>query len=132
MSKLLLVAAGAAGYVLGARAGRERYEQIAQQAQKVWSNPKVQQTRQQATDAAMAQAPVVKEKLQDVTSTVTSKVSSSGGDHARTSAPTPVGDYSQTSATTPVGDYAQTSATTPVGDHAQTQEETPAAAKPVI
>lgn len=108
MSKLLLVAAGAAGYVLGARAGRERYEQIAQQAQKVWSNPKVQQTRQQATDAAMSQAPVVKEKLQDVTSTVTSKVSSTGGDHARTSE------------------------TTLVGDHAQTQEETPAAAKPVV
>ena len=79
MSKILLIAASAAGYVLGARAGRERYEQIAQQAQKVWTNPKVQEKRQAATDVAMAQAPVVKEKLQDVTSTVTGK-SSSGGD----------------------------------------------------
>lgn len=89
MSKILLVAAGAAGYVLGTRAGRERYEQIAQQAQKVWANPKVAEKRQAATDAAMAQAPVVKEKLQDVTSTVTGKGSSTGGDHARTQEGTP-------------------------------------------
>lgn len=67
MSKIMLVAVGAAGYVLGTRAGRERYDQIAEQAQKFWSNPKVIQKRQEAKDAAMAQAPVVKEKLQDVT-----------------------------------------------------------------
>jgi SLT domain-containing protein len=89
MSKILLVAAGAAGYVLGARAGRERYQQIAEQAQKVWTNPKVQQKRQRATDAAVAQAPVVKEKLADVTSTVTGKGSSSGGEHAQTQETTP-------------------------------------------
>ena len=79
MSKILLAAAGAAGYVLGARAGRERYVQIADQAQKLWSNPKVQQTRQQATDAALAKAPVVKDKLQGVTSKV-----GSGGDESST------------------------------------------------
>jgi len=82
MSKILLVAAGAAGYVLGARAGRERYEQIAQQAQKIWTNPTVAQKRQEAKDAAMAQAPVVKEKLQDVASTVTDKMPSGNGQHA--------------------------------------------------
>lgn len=80
MSKILLAAAGAAGYVLGARAGRERYVQIADQAQKLWANPKVQQTRQQATDAALAKAPVVKDKLQGVTSKVGS------GDQSSTSA----------------------------------------------
>lgn len=89
MSKILLVAAGAAGYVLGTRAGRERYEQIAGQAQKVWTNPKVQEKRQAAKEAAMAQAPVVKDKLQDVTSTVTGKGASSAGDHARTQETTP-------------------------------------------
>jgi len=82
MSKILLVAAGAAGYVLGARAGRERYEQIAEQAQRVWTNPKVAQKRQEAKDTAMAQAPVVKEKLQDVASTVSERMPSSGtGQH---------------------------------------------------
>jgi hypothetical protein len=78
MSKILLVAAGAAGYVLGTRAGRERYDQISEQAQRLWSNPKVQQKRQEAKDAAMAQAPVVKEKLADAASTVTDKVPSGG------------------------------------------------------
>lgn len=38
-----LLGAGA-GYVLGARAGRERYEQIARSAREYWESPKVQQT----------------------------------------------------------------------------------------
>ncbi|GAA0584345.1 hypothetical protein GCM10010172_81650 [Paractinoplanes ferrugineus] len=45
--KILKLAAGfAAGYVLGARAGREKYEQIAATARKVSENPTVVQTRQ--------------------------------------------------------------------------------------
>jgi hypothetical protein len=84
MSKIMLIAAGAAGYVLGTRAGRERYEQIATQAQKVWTNPKVAQKRQEAKEAAMAQAPVVKEKLQGAASSVTDRSSStsSTGTHS--------------------------------------------------
>ena len=54
-NKLLLAAGIAAGYVLGARAGRQRYDQIANAAKKFADNPKVQQTAsqlsQQATDA---------------------------------------------------------------------------------
>jgi hypothetical protein len=42
----------AAGYVLGARAGRERYEQIKQAARNVAENPTVQQ----AAGAVQAQA----------------------------------------------------------------------------
>ncbi|TNY35768.1 hypothetical protein [Thermomonospora catenispora] len=34
----------AVGYVLGTRAGRERYEQIVQQSRKLAENPKVQET----------------------------------------------------------------------------------------
>ena len=53
-NKLLLAAGIAAGYVLGARAGRQRYDQIANAAKKFADNPKVQQTAsqlsQQATD----------------------------------------------------------------------------------
>lgn len=44
MKKLTLLVAAAAGYVLGSRAGRERYEQIKQQTTKAWNNPKVQDT----------------------------------------------------------------------------------------
>lgn len=63
MSKIALLAAGAAGYVLGARAGRERYEQIVSQAQRVRTNPRVQKASQDAQDLARQQAPVVGEKL---------------------------------------------------------------------
>ncbi|MGN6428814.1 hypothetical protein [uncultured Leifsonia sp.] len=40
--KLLFVAGAAVGYVLGARAGRKRYEQIKAAATKVWESPGVQ------------------------------------------------------------------------------------------
>lgn len=40
--KLGLVIGLAAGYVLGARAGRDRYEQIKEQAEKVWNLEPVQ------------------------------------------------------------------------------------------
>ncbi len=63
MSKLLFLAAGATGYVLGARAGRERYDQITQLAQQFWTNPKVQQAAQDAQDLARDKGPVAGEKL---------------------------------------------------------------------
>lgn len=63
MSKFSMAIAGAAGYVLGARAGRQRYEQIVDQAQRVWSNPKVQQATRTAQDKAKEKAPVVGEML---------------------------------------------------------------------
>lgn len=56
VNKLLILAAGAAGYVLGTKAGRERYDQIRQQTQKVWNNPTVQDGVGHATDAAKTAA----------------------------------------------------------------------------
>lgn len=52
MGKLTMLAAGAAGYVLGARAGRDRYDQIAATAGKVWRDPRVQTRKDQATEVA--------------------------------------------------------------------------------
>lgn len=43
MSKITMVAAFGTGYVLGAKAGRERYEQLSAKAQQLWSHPKVQE-----------------------------------------------------------------------------------------
>lgn len=41
--KLLLIGVGVGiGYILGAKAGRERYDQIAEAVGKVWHNPTVQ------------------------------------------------------------------------------------------
>ena len=42
MSKLGMLAAGAVGYVLGARAGRERYEQIRRATRGLSESPAVQ------------------------------------------------------------------------------------------
>ena len=78
MSKLSLLAAAAAGYVLGARAGRERYEQIKSGAQKIARDPRVQSASHKAQDAVASQAAhaaeVAKDKVTDVASTAADKV----------------------------------------------------------
>lgn len=63
MGKLMLLGAGAAGYVLGAKAGRERYEQISRQAQKIRSNPTVAQKVDEARDAAKGAASTASDKV---------------------------------------------------------------------
>ncbi|PYC73887.1 hypothetical protein C7C46_24975 [Streptomyces tateyamensis] len=50
--KLSFMMGAAAGYVLGARAGRQRYEQIAAAAQRVAANPRVQDATQRARESA--------------------------------------------------------------------------------
>lgn len=79
MKKLTVMLSGAAGYVLGSRAGRERYEQIKGLATKVKDNPTVQEKAQQAADAAKAQAPVVKDKLAGAAEAAKAKVTGDGG-----------------------------------------------------
>ena len=79
MTKLLLLVAGGIGYVLGTRAGRERYDQIAGLANKVKNDPRVQDAAHQAAETAKAQAPVVKDKVSAAASTVADKVKPSGG-----------------------------------------------------
>jgi hypothetical protein len=74
MRKFTAIVAGGVGYVLGARAGRQRYEQIRGMAMKVKANPKVQQTAHKAADAAKEAAPVVKDKVADAAGSATSKV----------------------------------------------------------
>ena len=76
----LLVAAGI-GYVFGAKAGRERYEQLRSQFDKFKNDPRVQEKAQQATDLAKEKAPVVKDKLTEAAGAATQKVkSTTGGD----------------------------------------------------
>ncbi|AEV82357.1 hypothetical protein ACWT_1339 [Actinoplanes sp. SE50] len=50
--KLMFLTGLAAGFVLGSRAGREKYEEIRANAQKVWEHPTVQE----AAGVAQAQA----------------------------------------------------------------------------
>jgi len=71
-SKLSFLVGFGAGYVLGARSGRERYEQIAEKAQRVWRDPRVQEKAGQAQQLAQEKAgqagQAVKEKVAAATS----------------------------------------------------------------
>ena len=68
-----------AGYVLGARAGRERYEQIADKAQGMWQDPRVQRRADQAQQVVKGKAAEagakVAEKAGEAGSAVADKVS---------------------------------------------------------
>ena len=48
--KVLLIVGLGVGYVLGARAGRERYDQIAEAVGKVWKSPRVQKQVDRSMD----------------------------------------------------------------------------------
>jgi len=62
--KIVKFAAGfAAGYVLGSKAGREKYEQIVEAARRVRGNPAVQQAQQKAKDAVGAGVDTAKAKM---------------------------------------------------------------------
>jgi hypothetical protein len=63
MKKLFVLAAAGAGYVLGARAGRQRYETIKSGFLKVKNNPTVQERAGHVAEVAKEQAPVVKERI---------------------------------------------------------------------
>ncbi|WP_377271551.1 hypothetical protein [Peterkaempfera sp. SMS 1(5)a] len=52
MRKLSFAVGLATGYVLGARAGRDRYEQLAKSARGLTRNPKVQDAARQARETA--------------------------------------------------------------------------------
>jgi hypothetical protein len=78
MKKLTVLLSGAVGYVLGSRAGRERYEQIKGVAVKVKDNPTIQEKTHQAADVAKAQAPAVKDKLTGAAEAAKAKITGDG------------------------------------------------------
>ena len=63
-SKFLLIVGLAVGYVLGARAGRERFEQIARATRRLWESSGVRKTRIEVEGYARQQAPVVRAKAE--------------------------------------------------------------------
>jgi hypothetical protein len=76
--KAALAIGVAAGYVLGTRDGRGRYEQIKSQANRLWNDPTVQKNVAQAQDVVKDKAPQVQAKVTDAAHKATSKVT--GGD----------------------------------------------------
>lgn len=103
MKKLMLLAAIGIGYVLGARAGRARYEQIKHQAQKVWHTAPVQSTVENMTETAKATVVDVAHKAaetaKDAAGAVKDRMSGSDDDALDTSAA-----VDDSTATTPVDD----------------------------
>jgi gas vesicle protein len=75
-NKIILLVGVGIGYVLGARAGRERYDQIAKAARSFVNDPKVKRTVDQAEDFVKDKAPEVAEFVTDNAKKVASKVSS--------------------------------------------------------
>jgi hypothetical protein len=80
MGKLSLGLGLAVGYVLGARAGKEKYEQIKQAASGVMSRPEVQQAVGQAVEQARAVAPApLQGTIDKLAASATGGGSGSGG-----------------------------------------------------
>ena len=65
LSKTNLLIGFAAGYVLGSRAGRDRYEQIVAGAQRLAGNPRVQEAAGRAQEAVGQQASTVFDAARD-------------------------------------------------------------------
>jgi hypothetical protein len=129
MGKAGLVVGMAAGYVLGARDGRGRYEQIKTQAERLWNDPKVQQQASAAQDLVKQKAPQVADKISQVTDKASSKsksksTSTSTGTGTGSGPGAPVGP-STTSAPASV-----TPATAPVAKGPELHAETVSPVKP--
>ncbi|KAA1423862.1 YtxH domain-containing protein [Mumia zhuanghuii] len=104
MSKLPLLIAAGVGYVLGARAGRGRYDQIVAQTKKLVGSQPVQSGVTKAGETIKDQAPVVKDKVAEAAHKVADKV-------------TPGSDSSD--------DIVGTYSTTPSGNHVDVDESLP-------
>ena len=74
MKKMMLLVALGIGYVLGTRAGRERYDQIMSMVNRVKNDPRVQEKAHQAVDVAKEQAPVMADKVTTAAGAAASKV----------------------------------------------------------
>jgi hypothetical protein len=68
MGRILFIAGAALGYVLGARAGRRRYEQIKAAADRLWNDKTVQKN---VNDVVGTVQGFVKEKAPEVQGAIT-------------------------------------------------------------
>jgi hypothetical protein len=97
LKKIVFVAGVGAGFVLGSRAGRESYEKIKVQAQKLWNDPKVQHKVSEGTEWAKEKAPQLQEKVSEKAKGVLHK--NDGGSSSTSSGTTGSGSYSGTPTT---------------------------------
>ena len=76
--RILFVIGLGAGYVLGAKAGRQRYEQIASTADKVWNSPSVTKQRHEVQHFVETKAPKLMESATDAAGDAINKVKRTG------------------------------------------------------
>lgn len=79
-SKILLIVGLAAGYVLGARAGRERYDQIAEAVSGFWNSPRVQKQVDRSVDFVNSKAEHVADLATSGAKNVVRKVTGGASD----------------------------------------------------
>ena len=75
--KILLLVGVGVGYVLGTRAGREKYDEMKAAVEKLWNDPRVQKQVDSAQDFVKDKAPDVAEFLADGAKKVVAQVSGS-------------------------------------------------------
>jgi hypothetical protein len=92
--KILLVVGLGVGYVLGTRAGREKYDELVARVQKVWNDPRVQK---QANNVGE----FVKDKAPDVADFVVTNVKKATTRTRTTAAKKPAARTSSTPRSTP-------------------------------
>jgi Mrp family chromosome partitioning ATPase len=73
--KILFVAGLGLGYVLGTRAGREKYDELRTAALKVWNDPRVQKQVDAVEDFVKDKAPEVADFVSDNAKKVVAQVS---------------------------------------------------------
>ncbi|MGV8852523.1 MAG: YtxH domain-containing protein [Rhodoglobus sp.] len=86
--KILLVVGLGIGYVLGTRAGREKYEKIKATANKLWNDPRIAEQRHNAEDFVKDKAPDVAEFLADGAKKVVKQVASNKSNKSSSNAST--------------------------------------------
>jgi len=130
MSKLTMLAAAGAGYVLGARAGRERYDQIAATAGKAWRDPRVQKRKDQAAETAKQTASTAAQQASQAAGSAKESVQDKvGSGSGATDGPTiPSTNAIPDSGVTP-GDVAQPSFPTDPGQPFPGEPGSPGAAR---
>ncbi|MCO1339512.1 hypothetical protein BJH93_11500 [Kocuria polaris] len=74
MRILTFLAGAALGYVLGARAGREKYEAIRDKASELWDDPRTREQVSRVTSAVEEKAPQVASYVKEKSPQVAEKV----------------------------------------------------------
>lgn len=119
MGKKSLLIGAAIGYVLGARAGRQRYDQIVSSVSRLWNDPQVKTRVDQAQTAAVDTAKSAAASAKDAAANssavqaVKEKLPGSGGDSASTTG-TSTGTHTGNSTSASAGQPGSTTPLTPV------------------